>query len=55
MAVNWGTFKPTDNPRVFVNEMGEELYDANPDCKHKIVSASGGGIKCKLCSGWFCF
>lgn len=33
----------------------EELWNADPDCKHNIVCASGGGIKCTKCSGWFCF
>jgi len=32
-----------------------DLYDADPDCKHDIVCASGGGIKCSKCRGWFCF
>jgi len=32
-----------------------ELYDADPECKHEVVSASGGGIKCTKCRGWFCY
>ena len=31
------------------------LLDADPKCKHKIVDAPGGGIKCTKCSGWFCY
>ena len=31
------------------------LYNANPEREHEIVSASGGGIKCKKCNGWFCY
>lgn len=33
----------------------EELYDADPNCDHRVVGASGGGIKCTKCSGWFCY
>lgn len=32
-----------------------ELWNADPDCDHHIVSAPGGGVKCTNCSGWFCF
>ncbi len=32
-----------------------ELHDADPDCKHMVVEARGGGIKCTKCKGWFCF
>lgn len=31
------------------------LYNANPNCKHNIVDAPGGGIKCTKCGGWFCY
>ncbi len=31
------------------------LVDADPNCRHEIVDASGGGVKCKKCNGWFCF
>lgn len=30
------------------------LWDADPNCKHKLKSASGGRIKCIKCSGWYC-
>lgn len=30
------------------------LYDADPDCWHRVVSANGGGVRCERCSGWFC-
>lgn len=30
------------------------LYDADPNCKHKIVSL-WSGVKCSKCSGWFCY
>ena len=33
----------------------EELNNADPDCKHEVVDAPGGGIKCTKCQGWFCF
>lgn len=32
-----------------------ELHNANPDCKHEIRAADGGGIRCIKCPGWFCF
>ena len=31
------------------------LWNAKGDCKHIIVSSSGGGVKCENCSGWCCF
>ena len=31
------------------------LFDADPNCKHDIVCAPGGGVKCTKCRGWFCF
>lgn len=31
------------------------LWDAKKGCEHEVKSASGGGIKCKNCSGWFCY
>lgn len=33
----------------------EELYNADENCEHDIQPASGGGVKCTKCSGWFCF
>lgn len=33
----------------------EELYQADPKCDHYIIPASGGGIKCIKCGGWFCY
>lgn len=32
----------------------EELYDADPNCKHNIVS-QWSGVKCSKCPGWFCY
>ena len=32
-----------------------ELFDADPDCEHHVVSAKSGGVKCLKCRGWFCF
>ena len=37
------------------NEEDEFLFDADENCNHEIVSASGGGIKCTKCKGWFCY
>ena len=33
----------------------EELWGADPNCNHKIVTARGGGVKCTKCQGWFCY
>lgn len=37
------------------NNHYSELYEADPNCVHKIISAGGGGVICKKCKGWFCF
>lgn len=31
------------------------LWNADPNCVHDEQPASGGGVKCRKCSGWFCF
>lgn len=31
-----------------------ELYEADENCRHRVESAQGGGIKCVKCLGWFC-
>jgi hypothetical protein len=33
----------------------EELYDADPNCKHIIVCNGFSGVKCRKCGGWFCY
>lgn len=33
---------------------GSHLISADPNCDHDVVSASGGGIKCTKCPGWYC-
>jgi len=33
----------------------EDLFGSDPNCEHEVVSAPGGGVKCKKCTGWFCF
>lgn len=30
-----------------------ELYHADPNCKHEVVS-QWSGVKCRKCAGWFC-
>lgn len=30
-----------------------ELWDADPNCVHKIVA--GNGVRCTKCGGWCCF
>ena len=41
--------------RNYSNCKTEELYDADPNCKHFVIGASGGGLKCVKCNGWFCY
>jgi hypothetical protein len=31
-----------------------KLYNADPNCKHEVYGASGGGVKCIKCGGWYC-
>lgn len=33
----------------------DELWNADPNCKHRIECASGGGVRCVKCGGWFCY
>lgn len=32
----------------------EELWNADPNCKHEIVN-KWSGVECKKCKGWFCY
>lgn len=32
----------------------DKLYQADENCKHLTRCASGGGIECVKCGGWFC-
>ena len=32
----------------------EELWDADPKCKHKVVTL-WSGVKCTKCGGWYCY
>jgi len=32
----------------------EDLFDADPNCDHDI-EVKWSGVKCKKCSGWFCY
>jgi hypothetical protein len=38
-----------------INWRNEELWDADPNCKHNVIDAPGGGVKCTKCDGWFCY
>ena len=44
--IDWGHASKKSN---------EKLWDADPNCKHNIESAIGGGIRCTKCTGWFCY
>jgi hypothetical protein len=36
-----------------IDEEVEELWDADPSCKHEIIEKMSG-IACKHCNGWYC-
>lgn len=36
-------------------DLGEDLYDADPNCKHKVVPNGYSGVMCTKCNGWFCY
>ena len=40
--------EPTKKPQ-------PELWDADPNCDHDEQPASGGGVRCTKCKGWFCY
>ena len=42
-------------PKSYEESEEWDLFDADPNCKHEVVDAPGGGVKCKHCSGWFCY
>ena len=47
-----------DNKKEIEHETFDELFGADPDCEHDIVSRgilNGGGVYCRKCNGWFCF
>lgn len=46
-SINWGKSKL---PR----RSNEELFDADPNCKHEIITLPSG-ISCIKCHGWFCY
>ena len=33
----------------------KDLYNGDPNCKHEVLPSPGGGVKCRLCRGWFCY
>lgn len=35
-------------------DIGVELFDADPECEHNIIS-KWSGVQCLKCNGWFCF
>lgn len=34
-------------------DRGGVLYSAKQDCEHELDLASGGGVKCRNCPGWY--
>lgn len=41
----------------YESELEEELvlFNADPNCEHKIEAQPSGGIRCVKCNGWFCY
>lgn len=37
------------------SEEHKELWGRTEGCDGLVVSASGGGVKCTKCRGWFCY
>lgn len=37
------------------DELGEELWGADPNCEHNIISMPSGGVRCTKCKGWCCY
>jgi hypothetical protein len=60
-TLNKATIEMGEKPLYKVNEIvepiwtTEDLLNADPNCKHVVVDALGGGVKCTKCTGWFCF
>lgn len=42
-------------PEVYEYYTGDDLWDADPNCKHILDPKSWSGIKCLKCGGWFCY
>lgn len=58
MAAEWRKLKEQSYPgghHYGGFDYEEELFGADPDCKHYVVGQSRGGIKCIHCNGWFCY
>jgi hypothetical protein len=49
------TMQSVPAPKEQVCLEDQELWEADPDCKHDIQCAPGGGVKCTKCRGWFCY
>lgn len=49
------TPKQSERSETSVFRLSDNLWGADPDCDHDIEYPSGGGVRCKKCSGWFCF
>lgn len=45
----------TEETHVYTGYEDDDLYAATPGCEHEVVRASGGGVKCRKCPGWFCY
>ena len=45
--------KKEEKPKKVVKDL-DFLYDADPKCKHVIITL-WSGVKCSKCNGWFCY
>ena len=49
-----GTYKHVKEEFIDPVIQDRYLYDADPKCKHIIIS-EWSGVRCKKCKGWFCY
>lgn len=42
------------NNYIICNELNKVLFNADQNCQH-VIEELWSGIKCKKCSGWFCY
>ena len=47
--------RPKLPPRLDNSHYDYRLYNAKSDCDHYVTYASGGGVRCLKCPGWFCY
>lgn len=55
MSPHYGVEVLKDHAEIELDrEFGDILYNADPDCDHRIIQL-WSGVRCSKCGGWFCF